>query len=123
MGSAAGASETVRRPLHVWLAELERVRDAAAAGTRPKVTILDVADRAGEPGATPANCMPTSPRSVEVRPWLPHCGASGDPGRVTLVGHCRCMGFTPCAMRSPVFQDGIYLLDGGNSRGPIQDAV
>lgn len=48
-----------------WLADLERLRDAAAASGRPKVTILDVADRAMEAGASAAACQPTSPRSVE----------------------------------------------------------
>lgn len=52
-------------PLNSWLADLERLRDAAAASGRPKVTILDVADRAMEAGASAAACQPTSPRSVE----------------------------------------------------------
>lgn len=54
------------RPLYSWLADLERMRDAATAGNRPKLSILDIADRAMEPGCTAASCMPTSPRSVEV---------------------------------------------------------
>jgi hypothetical protein len=54
-----------RRPHYEWLAELERLRDAAAAGNRAKVTIMDVADLSVEPGATAAACMPSSPRSVE----------------------------------------------------------
>lgn len=59
------SSDAPRRPHHEWLAELERLRDAAAAGSRAKVTILDVADLSVEPGATAAACMPSSPRSVE----------------------------------------------------------
>ncbi len=53
--------------MYSWLADLERLRDAAAANNRPKLSILDIADRATEPGCTLDACMPTSPRSVEVR--------------------------------------------------------
>ena len=60
---APGAASS--RPPYCWLADLERLRDAAASGSGPKVSILDVADRTAEAGCTAAACMPTSPRSVD----------------------------------------------------------
>lgn len=39
-------------------------QDEAAKGLRPRVTLLDVADRAADPRYT-GSLMPTSPRSVE----------------------------------------------------------
>ena len=65
LAAAAAPSESRSRPPYSWLADLERLRDAAASGARPKVSILDVADRLAEPGCTAAACMPTSPRSVD----------------------------------------------------------
>lgn len=82
-GSAAGSSpgplpltaDAGRRPVYTWLAELERLRDAAAAGTRPKVSLLDIADRQME--LSPAQCQPTSPRSVEACLRCAACAGAG----------------------------------------------
>ena len=65
MNTVRDSMSPLGRPAQEWLAELERLRSAAAAGgggqrTR---TLADVA--AGEPGSPPSACLPTSPRSVE----------------------------------------------------------
>ena len=56
-----------RQPPHQWLAELERIKAAQQAGdsSRPKVTILDLADRAADPTHGGKLPLPTSPRSIE----------------------------------------------------------
>lgn len=62
-GPAPPALEAGRKPVYEWLAELERLRDAAAEGKGHKLSLLDIADHANEPSLTPAACRPTSPRS------------------------------------------------------------
>ncbi|KAK9830997.1 hypothetical protein WJX81_006970 [Elliptochloris bilobata] len=56
--------EAAARQPRAWLTELQRAKEEAVRGTRPKVTIADVCERANDPRPL-GSLEPTSPRSVE----------------------------------------------------------